>query len=222
MKTWIEDKNGNKCSVEFWGSKEAAQTALDSLKNCSRCSDCYGCSDCSYCSRCSDCSYCSRCSRCSYCSRCSDCSYCSRCSGCSDCSYCSRCSDCYGCSYCSDCSRCSRLKNSRPTDAVKVSVPIIENIHQKVYEAASNPKALDMSTWHTCQNTHCRAGWVVTLAGIEGKKLEEFFDTPLAAMKIYDASSSLPKVSPVRFFETNEIALVDMKRMAEMEKASHK
>jgi len=57
----------------------------------------------------------------------------------------------------------------------------------------------------------------VTLAGKAGKALERFYDTPLAAMKIYDASSSLPKVSPVRFFEKNKQALADMKRMAELE-----
>jgi len=74
-----------------------------------------------------------------------------------------------------------------------------------------------MKTWHTCEQAHCRAGWVITLAGDAGRKLEAFFDTPLAAMKIYDASSSLPKISPVRFFEDNETALADMKRMAEAE-----
>ncbi len=74
-----------------------------------------------------------------------------------------------------------------------------------------------MSTWHSCAETHCRAGWVVTLAGKEGKALEERFDTCLAAMKIYDASSDLEKISPVRFFETNEDSLADMKRMAKLE-----
>ncbi len=77
---------------------------------------------------------------------------------------------------------------------------------------------MDMGTWHTCEKTHCRAGWIVTLAGEAGKALEAFYDTPLAAMKIYDASSSLPKISPVRFFEQNEQALADMKRMAELER----
>ena len=74
-----------------------------------------------------------------------------------------------------------------------------------------------MCDWHTCDNTHCRAGWVVTLAGEAGKALEEFFDTTVAAMKIYDASSPLEKVSPVKFFDTNADALTDMKRMAELE-----
>ncbi len=74
-----------------------------------------------------------------------------------------------------------------------------------------------MGSWHTCAETHCRAGWVITLAGKEGKALEKRFDTCLAAMKIYNASSNLEKISPVRFFETNEDALADMKRMAEKE-----
>jgi hypothetical protein len=73
-----------------------------------------------------------------------------------------------------------------------------------------------MSIWHQCDNTHCWAGWVVTLAGDDGKKLEQFFDTPLAAMKILDASSPL-RVSPVRFFETNSDALREMKALADQE-----
>ena len=77
-----------------------------------------------------------------------------------------------------------------------------------------------MSTWHKCENTHCWAGWVVTLAGEAGKELESFFGTPLAAMKILDASSP-HHVSPVRFFETNADALEHMKRLAEQESASH-
>jgi hypothetical protein len=87
-----------------------------------------------------------------------------------------------------------------------------------VYSAASNPKALNMNTWHSCSNTHCWAGWVVTLAGEAGKKLEQFFDTPLAAMKILDASSAL-QVSPVLFFESNDDALRHMKDFAEREKS---
>ena len=73
-----------------------------------------------------------------------------------------------------------------------------------------------MKTWHTCEKTHCWAGWVVTLAGAEGKALESFFDTPLAAMKILDASSP-HRVSPVRFFEDNDAALEHMKALAELE-----
>jgi hypothetical protein len=70
-----------------------------------------------------------------------------------------------------------------------------------------------MSTWHTCKKTHCRAGWVVTLAGAEGKKLEEFHNTELAAMLIYEKSGY--KINPARFYDDNEAALEDMRKLAE-------
>ncbi len=75
-----------------------------------------------------------------------------------------------------------------------------------------------MATWHTCETTHCRAGWVVHLAGEAGKALEAFHDTPLAARLIYKASSPINVTFP-RFYETNEVALADMKRCAEEEAA---
>jgi hypothetical protein len=75
-----------------------------------------------------------------------------------------------------------------------------------------------MTEWHTCEKTHCRAGWVVTLAGEEGRKLESRFDTALAAMMIYDASTPEDfRINPCRFFDSNEAALADMKRLAEGE-----
>lgn len=95
-----------------------------------------------------------------------------------------------------------------------IIVPVIPDIHKAVYAAASQPKALKMNSWHTCQNTHCRAGWVVTLAGAKGERLESRFDTLLAAMKIYDASDPSFKINPCRFFDDNEAALEDMKRLA--------
>ena len=72
-----------------------------------------------------------------------------------------------------------------------------------------------MGLWHSCQNTHCRAGWAVTLAGEAGRKLEEFYDTPLAAMLIYDASDPTFKINPCRFYDQNDDALADMKRLAD-------
>jgi hypothetical protein len=58
----------------------------------------------------------------------------------------------------------------------------------------------------------------VTLAGLEGKFLESRFGTCLAAMKIYDASCPGFKINPCRFFDDNEAALEDMKRLAEVDK----
>ena len=77
-----------------------------------------------------------------------------------------------------------------------------------------------MDQVHVCDTTHCRAGWAVHLAGEAGYALEERFGWELAAMKIYDASApNLPKISPVRFYETDGVAMEDMKRMAALEAA---
>ena len=204
--TWITDENGNRASVEYWGSEEAARKSLANLKECRNCSNC---SDCSRCSGCSGCSDCSDCSGCSGCSGCSDCSGCSGCSGCSDCSRCSG---------CSGCSRCSDLVNVHSGIKPSAEVPRIEGIHQKVYAAVTGaPNALEMSTWHACGSTHCRGGWVVTLAGDAGKALEMFHGTLLAAQLIYRESGS--PINPARFFDSNEDALADMKRLAEEEAA---
>ena len=136
---------------------------------------------------------------------------------------CSGCSDCSGCSGCSDCSRCSDLKNARPVQSEEGNhiwnIPKIENIHQKVLEAVSKPEAFDMSTWHTCETTHYRAGWVVHLGGPAGYALEAQTSTQFAAMQIYKESSPI-RVSPTRFFETNEVAMADIKRCAEEESKS--
>lgn len=73
-----------------------------------------------------------------------------------------------------------------------------------------------MSNWHTCETTHCRAGWVTHLAGDAGKALESFFNTPLAALLIYRASSP-HLVHMNQFFENDETAIAAMKRLAEIE-----
>ena len=70
-----------------------------------------------------------------------------------------------------------------------------------------------MDAWHTCDTTHCRAGWVVTLAGEAGRQLEKATSTLFAAMQIYKASGY--PISPVRFYDDNETALADMRRLAE-------
>jgi hypothetical protein len=74
-----------------------------------------------------------------------------------------------------------------------------------------------MNDWHTCDTTHCRAGWVVHLAGKDGEKLEKILSTPMAALKIYRENSNL-KVRLPDFYKTNEEAMQDIKRLAELEK----
>ena len=74
-----------------------------------------------------------------------------------------------------------------------------------------------MGAWHTCETTHCRAGWVINEAGEAGKKLEEATDTCFAAMQIYKKSSPI-RVGVNQFFESNENAMADILRCAEEEK----
>ena len=94
--------------------------------------------------------------------------------------------------------------------------PKIEHIHQRLLEAVTIKGKLDMATWHTCETTHCRAGWIVTLAGKAGEELDEQTSPEFAAKQIYHASSPI-RVSPVRFYETNEVAMADIKRCAKEE-----
>jgi hypothetical protein len=91
-----------------------------------------------------------------------------------------------------------------------------------MFAAVSQKGALDMGRWHKCEKTHCRAGWAVALAGDAGFALERFYGgegsgTTLAAMMIYDASDPDFKINPGRFFDENDAALADMKRLAEKE-----
>jgi len=95
-------------------------------------------------------------------------------------------------------------------------VPKIANIHQAVYAAASKPGSLDMGSWHCCETTHCRAGWVIWLAGAEGRELESWYGPSKAAALIYMASDPTLEGIP-DFYCSNARALADMKRLAEAE-----
>jgi hypothetical protein len=104
---------------------------------------------------------------------------------------------------------------SGPKESVAPSIPSIPDIHKRIYERASQPNAFDMGIWHSCETTHCRAGWVVHEAGEAGYALEKFHNTALAAMLIYRASGY--EINPSRFYEADDLALADMKRLAESE-----
>ena len=81
-----------------------------------------------------------------------------------------------------------------------LTIPRVEHLHQKVEEKTREPSGLNMGRWHTCATTHCRAGWIVQLAGEEGKKLEERLDTDIAAMLIHEASSPGVEMTAREFY----------------------
>ena len=101
-------------------------------------------------------------------------------------------------------------------EGADLKVPSIPKIHQAVYKAASIDGALDMSSWHTCKTTHCRAGWVVTLAGKAGAALEDKIGTAGAAYQIYRKSDP-DRAFAINFYDNNKGALAEMKRLAELE-----
>ena len=66
--------------------------------------------------------------------------------------------------------RAERFRKRHP------EVPVVENLDAKILAAIDAGGSLDMGAWHTCQTTHCRAGWAIVLAGEKGKELERRWD----------------------------------------------
>jgi hypothetical protein len=77
----------------------------------------------------------------------------------------------------------------------------------------SGAGAMDMSVWHTCETTHCRAGWAITFAGEAGAELERRFGPSVAGALIYAASC--PDEPVPDFFASGSDALDDIRRRAE-------
>ena len=222
MSTWLYDKKRNRASVEKWGSVEEAERSLKTLKKCKYCTDCIDCTNCIECTDCTDCIGCTECRRCKECYECiesSNCTECTNCAKCKSCTWCCLCLCCFNCSFCHYNDDCY-TRNNNYADQYGSVIPIVNNIHRKVYAAASERSALNMSEWHCCKTTHCRAGWVVTLAGKAGAELESKISTLFAAFLIYKISDPVNRVSILRFYDSNENAIADMKRLADLETAS--
>ena len=94
-------------------------------------------------------------------------------------------------------------------------VPVIENLDAKILAAVSvdGGGTLDMKDWHSCETTHCRAGWAIHLAGAAGYELERKSNPEFAGMQIYRASTGR---IPDFYAETEEV-LADIKASAERE-----
>ncbi len=100
-----------------------------------------------------------------------------------------------------------------------LDVPIIPKIHSTLLAAVTaQGHKLDMNQWHTCETTHCRAGWICTLAGEAGAKLEKEMGPAHAAAAIYRASD--PGFRIPHWYATTERALEDIRKCAEREQAT--
>lgn len=98
----------------------------------------------------------------------------------------------------------------------------MKNLDAKILVAISNGKprlgvnyppylpSLEMSRWHACKTTHCRAGWAIALAGRRGYALERKRGPSVAGALIYHASTGrIPE-----FYASNEDALADIQKCA--------
>lgn len=79
-----------------------------------------------------------------------------------------------------------------------------------------------MDQWHTCDTTHCRAGWAEWLGGQKGKELAAQTSTLFAAQLIFRENAPNIPVPLRKFFQNNEAAMADIKRCAELEAAAGK
>jgi hypothetical protein len=94
----------------------------------------------------------------------------------------------------------------------------IDNLDGKILAAIDAGGALEMSNWHTCESTHCRAGWAITLAGGAGRVLEDIYGPSVAGALIYAAS--YPDLPVPDFMATNGAAMADMRSRAALAKGA--
>ena len=66
--------------------------------------------------------------------------------------------------------------------------PIVPAPHRATLAALAAGGTINRRSWHVCDTTHCRAGWIVYLAGKPGRKLEVRLGTNAAAALIVTAS----------------------------------
>ena len=97
----------------------------------------------------------------------------------------------------------------------------VENLDKKMWDILKDsPTKLRMDYWHGdpcnetnwCNTTHCRAGYAICLAGVEGFKLEEKYGAEMAGRIIYAVSN--PDKELPYFFASDAEALADIEKMA--------
>jgi len=86
-----------------------------------------------------------------------------------------------------------------------VGLPIVDDAPQRLQAVAAtvldgDGATLAMGKWHTCDTTHCLAGWAIHQAGTIGKTLESLHGPHMAGLLLlgHEAAS--------HFFDSNEDA----------------
>ncbi len=91
-------------------------------------------------------------------------------------------------------------------------VPIVEDLDRKILDAIQRPGcSLEMASWHTCETTHCMAGWAIHLAGEAGYELERRTNSATAGAAIFARSTGrVPD-----FYAGNDAALEALRARVE-------
>ena len=94
----------------------------------------------------------------------------------------------------------------------------VSSLHRRILAAIDAGGKLNMGYWHTCETTHCRAGWAIHLAGPAGEMLEACMGPVVAGALIHIASCpQLEGKVPDFYNQDNEAVLDDIKRLAALE-----
>ncbi len=75
--------------------------------------------------------------------------------------------------------------------------------------ALASERALNMGDWHTCETTHCIAGWAIQLAGDQGRALEDKFGPHVAGLSLLGTEAAS------HFYDSNEDATAWLKSKLE-------
>ena len=79
----------------------------------------------------------------------------------------------------------ANLRGANLSDANLPEITALNNLRSAIFERVCEaPQALEMSKWHTCETTHCLAGWAVVIHP-QGKLLESVYGTSAAAAMIF-------------------------------------
>jgi hypothetical protein len=110
----------------------------------------------------------------------------------------------------------ANLTGANLTRAIGLApAPVMPHIDVAILAAIEAGGTLEMDTWHTCDSTHCRAGWAVMLAGDAGRALENKVGTSVAAALIYNASR--PGHPVPDWFASNEETMADIQKWAKLD-----
>ncbi len=112
----------------------------------------------------------------------------------------------------------ANLSGADLSDADLPNIIAIDGLFSSINDQLQAGGSLEMENWHTCETTHCIAGWVTTLAGDAGRVAENLLGTNAAAALIINQSCPYLEGKVPDFYTNNKDGLDFIKSCAEKEK----